>query len=829
MNPDGRPREMTAAQTAGWSGEDSLEFRSTEELDPLDEILGQERAMKALDIGLGIDHPTYNIYVAGLSGTGREALIKRVLNERVEDGTPPRDWIYVNNFDRTDRPIAVDLDPGQGTKLQRAMDGLIEELKEELPKAFRREDFSREKQRLGREYEQRGQKALEELEALAKEKGLALQHNSQGEITSVPLKADGEPMTSEDYDALTEDERDDIDRRQREVAEAAERALTRGQELRRQLGADVRGVERNFAAHIVGPDIEAIRRRFPHPKLDGWFDRVRDHMLDNLRRFRRRDGVQQQGPFPFPGAGRPQGEDPFNEYRVNVVVDNAGRTHRPVVTEKSPNYKNLFGTTAGAIDRYGRVSGNFLDIRAGSLLRANGGYLVVNLMDALVEPLVWKELKRSIKSGQMEFHAYDPVGVMTASAIRPEPIPLQLKLVVLGSALVYHLLQLHDEDFAEIFKVKADFAADMDMAPDVARNLGRLVQKLVRDEGVRPFDASGVAELARSAMRLAGHSRKVTAEFSRLSDVIREADFWADRDDGAARVGAEHVRRAAAERVYRSDLVATKIRELIRDGVLLIDVDDAVVGQCNGLAVVNLGDYAFGRPMRVTASVGVGMGGVINIERESKLSGQTYDKAVLILDGYLRNTYAGEHPLALSAGIAMEQSYGMIQGDSASVAELLCLLSAIAGVPLRQDIAVTGSVNQWGQVQAVGGVNEKIEGFFDVCRELGLTGAQGVCIPAANEANVVLRPDVVDAVADGRFHVWCVDHVDEAIELLTGENAGNLDEDGTFHARVDGRLRQLLDALTNQRVASDERPTISVVSSIPSGDDPRPRLPGRDD
>lgn len=814
------PDELDIVFDAGVIG-----FKSTGELEPLDRILGQPRAMKALDLGLGIRHPAYNVYVAGLSGTGKKETIKRVLNERVAEDDPPSDWVYVHNFDEGDRPVAVDLEPGKGLRLRQDMKSLVEQLQDELPKAFRQEDFSREKQRVGREYEKKNREVFEELENLAKEKGLAVQQIPTGQINMVPTK-DDRPMTKEEFGELSDDEKEEMTRRQQEVAEQMDSVMTRVRELKRQLDTDVRKVERDFAARIVGPRIDEVRRRYDQDKLGDWLQKMSDHIVDNLDRFRQTDGGQEQKVAQMLGVPIQAREQTFTEYCVNSLVDNSKLKHAPVVIEDAPNYKNLFGTIGGAVDRFGRITGDFTHIRAGSVLRANGGYLVLNLLEALMEPLVWKELKRSVKSGKMEFHAYDPLGVFTASAIRPDPIPLNVKLVVLGSPLVYHLLHLYDEDFGEIFKVKADFAVEMDTTEKTVEHIGRFVQKLVSREGVPPFAASGVAELARTATRLAGNREKVTAEFSRLSDVVRESGYWA-RQAQAGEVDAAHVRRAAEEKVYRSDLIASKIRELIAEDTLLISLDGRAVGQVNGMGVIDLGDYIFGKPSRVTASVGIGTAGVINIERESKLSGQTYDKAVLILDGYLRNKYAKEHPLALSAGIAMEQSYGMIEGDSASMAELICLLSSIADVPLRQDIAVTGSVNQWGDVQAIGGVNEKIEGFFDVCKQGELTGNQGVCVPRANLGNLVLRPDVVDAVRDGTFHVWTVNHVDGALHLLSGLPAGNFNEEGTFHGKVGECLRGMAAALKDQQALQGERASVSVQPPLPAQRDPRPPLPGQ--
>ncbi len=803
-----------------------LDFKTTEDLDPLDEVVGQPRALRALDLGLGVRHATYNVYVAGLNGTGKKETIRRELSKRSRQEERPPDWVYVNNFDEPDRPLAISLPAGQGIRLKHDVEKLLERLTEELPKAFREEDFSREKQRISQSYQERRRSMAEELENLANEKGLTVQMMPNGQMALIPKK-DDRPMKPEEIEELSEEEQKDIQRRQQEVAQQADVFQSRHEEMGRQLSSEVRGVERNFAAERIEPLIGELAERYDEDKLQKWLDKMKGHMLDHLDRFREGDGTPHQQMAAMFGAPKPGREERLRDYQVNLLVDNADTEGAPVVIEDSPNYKNLFGNIERAVDRFGKLVTNFTRIKAGSLVRANGGYVVFNLFEALTEPLVWKELKRCIKSGRVKIETYDPFSIFSTSAMKPEPIPLDVKLVVLGNPLLYHLLYFYDEDFAEIFKIKAEFVSEMERQNGSARMLGQFARKLADQENLIPFEAEGVAELARTSARMAGDKEKLTTEFSRLADLVRESVFWA-RQDGADKVGRSHVQQAVSERIYRSDWIAAKIRELIDDGTLRIDLKGKAAGQLNGLALADLGDFAFARPSRVTASVGVGAAGVINIERESKLSGRTYDKGMLIIDGYMRNTYAGDHPLALSASLALEQSYGMIDGDSASLAEIVCLLSALADVPLRQDISVTGSVNQWGQVQAIGGVNEKIEGFFDVCREQGLTGDQGVCVPAANVKHLVLRPDVVDAIREEKFHVWAVDHVDEALELLGSIEAGSLDEEDTFHWKVDQQLRRLANAIKEHKATSVEREWPSL-ETVPSGQrDPRPTLPGRD-
>ncbi len=808
---------------------EQLHFNTTDELDALDDIVGQPRALKALDIGLGIRHPGYNVYVSGMSGMGKKEMIRRALAKRVNGQPAPPDWVYVNNFESPERPLAIGVKPGEGNRLKRGMNELIESLKDDIPKAFRQEDFSKEKQRLAQEYEVRGKQLYQTLEQIAQEKGLIIQQAEEGRVYMVPRK-NGEPMPQEEFETLPDDRKEEINTAQKEAGEKASGVFARYRDLGRKLSQEVRNVEREFGARLINPAIDQLAGSFENnDKLKAWFESVKQHLVDNLNRFREREGGQQQQLAAMLGIPAGGGEKSWKEYDVNVVVDNSAQEGAPVILEDSPNYKNLFGTIHGSVDRAGRMSADFTQIAAGSLLKANGGYLVLNLVEAIMESLVWKELKRTIKSCSLEYHMYDPFGVFATSALRPEPIPLDIKLVVIGNPLVYHLLHLYDEDFPEIFKIKAEFSSEIDRTDGFEEKLGQFVQKLRSSDSVMPFSAPGVVELVRMGARLAGDKTKITGEFSKLADIAREASYWA-REAGAETVTADHVRKAVDEKIYRSNVIAEKIRELISNGTLIIDLDGSVVGQVNGLSVIQLGDYAFGKPSRLTASVGVGSSGIVNIERESKLSGRSFDKAMLILEGYLRNKYAAHQALALSASLAMEQSYGMVEGDSATAAELVCLLSALSGIPLRQDIAITGSVNQWGRIQAVGGVSEKTEGFFDVCKHKGLTGKQGVCIPASNVRNLVLRPDVINAMREGAFHVWAIESLDQALALLGGASAGDIHEKGTFHYQTFRRLKEISDALKRERALPGVNREITHLEHEPRQPrDPRPPLPGRDE
>ncbi|WP_339726776.1 ATP-binding protein [uncultured Gimesia sp.] len=818
-------RELSASEVTLDIDPKSFGFETTAELEPLTEIVGQPRALRALDLGTGIRHPNYHIYIAGLVGTGRMELVTHALRERVLDDSTPLDWVYVNNFDEPDCPLAISLPAGQGVQLRGDMETLIEQLQDSLPKAFKEEDFGKEKEKLRQVYRKRGDEVFEKLLKQAEQYGMTVQQLPDGQIIFIPLK-DNRPMTQQEIEQLTPEEMKVLDSHQDELVEIAGRVLQEQREIQRQLSTDVREVAQRFAVHLVEPLVEELQKKYDNPKLSEWFDRLKVHIIDHLNLFRDVSDMPPQVAAMMMGEGATDPEQRFLEYRINVVVDNSQLKEPPIIVEDAPNYRNLFGTIDRVVDHAGRVITNFTRIKSGSILKANGGYLVVNLMDAIIEPFVWKELKRTLKSQSLGIQVQDPFAMFTVTAMQPEPIPLNVRLVALGEPLIYHLLYLHDEDFREIFRVKADFDPEMNRDEETGLIYGRLVRQLSEKEELLPFDAAAIAELVCVGARLASDQKKVTSVFSHIADVAREASFWASKKKLKV-VKAKYVRQAVQERVFRSDMIAEKIRGLIADGTLLIQVEGTKISQINGLAVADLGDYAFGRPSRLTASVGVGTAGIINIERESRMSGSTFDKSMLILEGLLRNYYAGEQPLTLSASIAMEQSYGGVDGDSASVAELLCLLSALANVPLRQDLAVTGSINQWGEVQAIGGVNEKIEGFFDVCNESGLTGTQGVCFPESNAQNLVLRDDIVKAIRKKQFHVWAISDVDQAIELFTGMSAGDISDKRSFHGRVLERLTEIATLLEQQMLTDTGRLLWTPGTPLGLPPDPRPPLPGQ--
>jgi len=768
------------------------QFRTTADLTPGRDFVGQERARAALELGLGITSSGFNIFVAGLTGAEKLEALQRWITQQAAPAPTPPDWVYVQNFAHPDSPRAIALTAGHGARLKHFMNEMVKTLREELPKAFRQEAFDKEKNQLKEKYAAQAKVLNEALEARAREKGFALQPNQGGGIILIPV-VNGKPLESpEEFTHLTPEQQREIEKNQREFAEEMATFPSKQQEIMRAMVEDVRSIERRFCEALLAPMLDTVRREMKSPEVDDYLAEVKAHIIDNLDNFK--EPERQSPVLPFAFAPSPQ--ELFLEYEVNVVVDNSATTGAPVLIESSPTYLNLFGSIERVVDRAGRLVTNFTRIKAGSLLRAHGGYLIFSLEDALTEPAVWKMLKRTLKSGRIEMETYEPFAMFSTSGLKPEPIEVKVKVVTVGSPYLYHLLYSIDEEFREIFKVHADFRRVMELDAQHLLAYGDWAAQICRDEGLPHLEQSAVERLIEFGARKAGDRQKISAAYAEVADLVRESAYWARRANSPV-VSAPHVQKALEERVFRANRIEQDIRELIAQGTVLVDIDGKKVGQVNGLSVLQLGEHSFGQPSRVTASAGMGQAGIVNIERESRLSGPIHDKGLLILSGYLRNRYGQDKPLTLSASLCFEQSYSGVEGDSASSTELYAILSRLSELPIRQDLAVTGSVNQWGEVQAIGGANEKIEGFYDVCRILGLTGTQGVMIPIANVRNLVLRPDVVDAVAQGKFHIYPIRTIDEGIELLTGVRAGTVDEEGTVNFLVNRRLRQLATTLKN--------------------------------
>jgi ATP-dependent Lon protease len=807
-SPTAAARELGYEELRFVAPPQHLGFETTAEVAVSGDWAGQERALAALELGLRVRHAGYNIYVSGLVGTHREQELADLLRRFTVDQPTPGDRVLVQNFRNPDRPRALYLPAGWGTRLRDDLRELIDDLRQALVKTFRGETFEEERERLAEQYSGRGEQINRQLAAQAAAAGFALQPSPTGDVMFIPLK-DGRPMTPEESAQLSEAEQAELRRRHRELGRQVKAVMREQQTLMRQLSREVRQAERRVAEEAVTPLLEELEERYADADVRAWLADVKNHVLDHLSTFQEQPPTPPPLPLPFFLSSE---EDGLLPYAVNVLVDNSAAHGPPIIVEPWPTYKNLFGAVERMVDRQGKLVTNFTRVVAGSLLRAHGGCLIVNLLDALSEPLVWRALKECLKTGHLEIEAYDPFALFTTAVLKPEPMRVDTRIILTGPPEAFQLLWLYDEGFREIFKVRAEFGAEAD-GDAAQRNFVAQVARIASAEGLAPFRADAVARLLEEAARQLGDRRKVPSQWSALADTMRESAFWAAKA-ARADVDVGDVERAIEQRAFRSDLIEAKIRELIRDGVLLVDVDGSRVGQVNGLSVLNLAGYEFGRPSRITAVVSMGAQGVIAVDREAKLSGKTHDKAVLIVVAYLRQTYAQDFPLSLSASLSFEQSYAGIEGDSASVAELLALISALSGMPLRQDLAVTGSVDQFGAVQPIGGVNQKVEGFFRVCRAGGLTGRQGVAIPAQNVHHLVLDHEVLEAVRAGQFHVYAIETLDQGLALLTGCPAGTVRQPGTVHHGAAQRLRELAEGL--RRFASVGGP---APATAPSSDE----------
>ncbi|TET64790.1 ATP-binding protein [Candidatus Bathyarchaeota archaeon] len=769
-----------------------MSCETTEGIPPLEGIIGQERAVKALKFGLEIKESGFNIYVAGPLGTGRTTAVKDFLEEIAKAKPVPSDWCYVNNFRNPHQPKAIRLPPGKARELQEGMANLVHEARRVLPKAFESEDYATKKDAAIRTIEDERKKLFAELNSRAQEKGFVLQSTPIGLLT-IPV-VDGRPLSDQDFMALSPQLRDEIQRRREELSAKLRSAMRRLRGLEGKVNEELKNVNREVALYAIGHLVADLTEKYEEfPQVVAYIKEVQDNILEKLADFIGRPKTPIPLPFPW------MKELPFRKYEVNLIVDNSDLHGAPVVVELNPIYQNLFGRIEKEA-QFGVLSTDFTMIRGGSLHKANGGYLVLPVEELLRNIFSWDGLKRALKSECVTIEeAGERLGFITTKGLMPAPIPLSTKVVLIGNPHLYQMLYMMDMDFKELFKVKADFDNTMDRTEENMRKYAAFICTFCRKEKLKHLDASAVAKVIEYGSRLAGSQVKLSTKFAKVADIIREANFYADQEN-SKHMTAAHIMKAIEEKAYRSNLIQEKIKEMIQREVLLIDTEGEVIGQVNGLAVISLGDFAFGRPSRVTASIGMGREGVIDIEREAKLGGRIHTKGVMILSGYLASKYARDKPLSLSARLVFEQSYSGVEGDSASSTELYAILSGLSEFSIKQGIAVTGSVNQKGEVQAIGGVNEKIEGFFEVCKAKGLTGQQGVIIPESNVQNLMLKEEVLDAVQDGKFHIYPVKTIDEGIEILSGVKAGVRLQDGTFeeetvNGRVDKRLSEMAEKL----------------------------------
>ncbi len=771
----------------------SIRCKTTEEIAPLEGIIGQDRAVRALRFGLEIKDRGFNIYIAGVPGSGRTTAAKDFLEVIAKDKPIPPDWCYVNNFNDHFSPKAIRLPPGQGKELQKDMKTVIAEVRSALPKAFESEDYATKREDATRAVEEERKELLTRLNTRAQKEGFALQSSPIG-VLIIPV-VNGRPLTDPEVMALPKKIGEEIEKKREALKAELRTAMRQLRGLEKKVREAIQKLNREVAIFAFGHLVDGLVEKYEKfPDVKVYLEDVRDDILENLAQFIEKPQAPQI-PFPVPWAK----ELPFRKYDVNVIVDNSTLKGAPVVIERNPTNQNLFGRMEKEA-QFGVLTTDFTMIRGGSLHQANGGYLVLPVEDLLRNIFSYDSLKRALTNECIAIEEpSERMGFVTTKGMRPTPIPLDVKVVLIGNPLLYHQLYNLDTDFKELFKVKADFDTTMHRSARNEEVYGAFVCSLCQKEKLRHLDASGVARIIEFGSRLAQDQQKLSTRFGEVADIIREANFYAMRDK-VQFVTANHVKEAIEEKIYRSNLMQKRIQEMIERNILLINTEGEALGQVNGLSVMSLGDFAFGAPSRVTASIGVGREGIIDIQREAKLAGPIHTKGVMILSGYLAETFTHDKPLSLSARLVFEQSYGMVEGDSASSTELYGLLSALSGIPIKQGFAVTGSVNQKGEVQAIGGVNAKIEGFFEVCKAKGLTGKQGVLIPESNVQNLMLKEEILEAVKEHRFHIYPVKTIGEGIEILTGVKAGERQRDGTFEKdtinfRIERKLKTMAEKL----------------------------------
>jgi lon-related putative ATP-dependent protease len=781
---------------------DSLGFETTLDLSPLKEkVVGQQRAVHALEFGLAVKDLEYNIFVAGPPRAGKTETVTAYVQELAATEPTPPDYIYVHNFKDPEKPQAVNLPSGRGRGLKADMEELIANLRLQIPEVFESEDYSTRREALMHSFTQERNTILQQLDAKATEQGFILNISPTG-LMIFPGK-EGKPLGEEELKALADEKREELRQKSTALHDEMNEAIRKIRKMEKEYQEKEKKLDQDVALYVVGRHMEELLEKYKDlPQVTEYLRDVQEDMLKNIEDLKRRPGAP--GPFPFPTP-----EPSFTQYQVNVFVDHSETKGAPVVWENNPTYPNLFG----AVERraqFGALVTDFSLIRAGAMQRANGGYLILEAMDLLRWFFSYEALKRCLKNREIKIE--DPMemfGLITTRTLQPQPVPLNLKIIMVGDPYIYQILYIYDEDFHDFFKIKAHFDSRMRKTDDFLQQFCELLGNFCRDQKLMPLHKTGVARLVEYAGELAGHQQKLTLQLKEVLDALKEASYWARTNTHDLIFGSD-VDKAIDEKTYRADLPEEKLQEFIDEGMLFIETSGKVVGQMNGLSVYALGDHAFGRPSRITATVALGKEGVLAIDRESQLSGNIHNKGVLILAGYLKSRFAQNKPLTLSAALCFEQSYGMVEGDSASMAELVTLLSALAEVPVAQNIAMTGSVSQRGEAQPIGGVNWKVEGFYKVCKARGLDGSQGVIIPKANVQELMLKNEVVEAVRDKKFHVWAVGHVDEALELLTGIPAGQRLPDGAFEPgtlnhKVDQKLRQMME-LAKELMKGEEGP-----------------------
>jgi len=811
MKPTSKFYELKPEELAWSCPEELIPFESTAECLACEGIIGQEKALKSLETGLEIKSRGYNIFITGLVGTGRTTTIKKFL-ERIKVGQPvPDDLLYVNNFKKPEEPLFLSLPAGKGRLLSDGLDRLINMLKANIPELLKSQFFQERKQSIVDSQQRKQREVLQKFNDLVSAEGFAVIQVQMGLFTRPDLLPviEGQPTPFNKLEALAKEDKfpkkklEELKKKYSQLTDQLEKVISQLKAIDDETQLLLKNQEIEVCSPLIKGGLNDLRQGLPFPAVQSYLEEIEKNLLEDLDLFKGQKTEDENQPEEF---------DPFLDYRVNLLVDNSDLQGAPVIMEITPNYINLFGTIEYSYGHFGLGQTDFTKIKAGSFIKANGGYLVLNALDVLSEAGVWASLKRTLRYQTYEIQ--NPVSpfLISTKRLKPEPIKCDVKVIMIGDDYLYNLLYFLDDDFKKIFKVKAEFDSEMEKTEKTIIDYATFIKKISNEDKLQPVGRDGIAAIVEFGVRQAGRQKKLSTRFHLIADVVREADYWA-RKNGHQVVSRQDVQTAIKEKVERVNLVERKIREMIEEGTILIDTQGKTVGQVNGLAVYDTGELTFGQPTRITARTSMGRAGVISIEREADLSGKTHNKGVLILAGYLRGKYAQNKPFALSASIAFEQSYSGVDGDSASSTEVYAILSSLSGLPLRQDLAVTGSLNQKGEIQPIGGVNEKIEGFFAVCRAKGLTGTQGVIIPYQNVSNLMLSEEVVQAVKNGQFHIYPIKTIDEGLEILTGVKAGERQADGSFEEgtvnyMVDKELERLALAWREfEGEAEEERPT----------------------
>jgi len=783
-----------------------FKFNSTADLVPLQGIIGQERAAQALDFGLSIKKKGYNIFVAGQSGTGRNSYVKLIADSKASQKEVPDDWVYVYNFKNPHSPLALNLKPGQGKEFIKDMEDTVKLLKKEVENAFTSKDYENMKNVLIQQYEGFTEQYIKKLNEVAEKYDFRFTQTEKG-LISLPLK-EGHPMSEADYKSLTPQEFEELKKKGSKLNLESIEIFNELRELEIDFREKLKELDAETARKVVDFHIEKLKIKFNHgDKSIEYFHMLKDDIVEHIDKFVKDNDSSANNPLAM--FQMKSSEAFFDRYKVNLFIDNSERKCAPVIIESNPTYYNLVGSVEYK-NEMGVMKTDFTQIKPGALHEANGGYLILQAKDVLTNPFAWNGLKRSLTTGEINIEGLGKqLGYVVTTSLKPQPIPVNLKVILIGDSYTYYVLYNYDEQFKKLFKIMADFDIEMSRNEENMLKMARFIATHCEKEKLRHFNREAVGKVIEYSSRLAANQNKLSSMFNQIVEILYEADSWAEVD-GDDIVNVKHIDKAITGKVFRNNKYEEKVLEMFKEGDYLIDVDGEKIGEINGLAVTGTGEYSFGKPSKITVSTYRGKAGIINIEREAKTSGKIHDKGVMIISGYLGYKYAQEKPLALSASIVFEQLYSGVDGDSASSTELYAILSSISKVPIRQYIAVTGSVNQRGEIQPIGGVNEKIEGFFKVCKLKGLTGKQGVMIPHQNVKNLMLKKEIIEAVREGKFHVYSVKTIDEGIEILTGVPAGEKDEkgnypEGTIHYIVTNKLKELAKAAEKEKVKKEEK------------------------